>query len=306
MPEHNRQTPNLPSNQGVGPSRRIPSGPSAPDRLPLGSAQVQTRPSADGSRDRATVRSQAQRPPETTHVTAAGGQAAGGQAAGEEGGLICAPGPRPGTVLMADGQVRRIPAGWECLPPGDPGLTRRVKAAGPHWLVQEKRGRKVFSRGLWADQRTIVRLRAELEVERADPRHAKRQAASAARREAKQTEYVGDFEQAVVGFLGFHPRYQDLGQAMAVLITAHATPVGSGTVARTQRLSLEERARAAVIAWMRHQTTDYDQRKIERVKGRRREVRRELAQQSLQLLTRYRQGQPPAPDCPLMAAVSGT
>lgn len=218
--------------------------------------------------------------------------------------LLCAPGPRPGTVLMPDGQVRQIPDGWECLPPGDPGLTRRVKAAGPHWLVQEKRGHKVFSRGLWADQHTIARLRATLEVERADPRHSKRQAANVARRQAKQSEYVGEFEQAVVEFLGFHSRYQELAKAMAALITAHATPVGSGTVARTQRLTLEQKARAAVIAWMRHQTTNYDQRKIERMKGRRREVRRELAQQSLQLLTRYRQGLAPAPDCPLMAAVS--
>ena len=28
------------------------------------------------------------------------------------------------------------------MPPGDAGLTRRVKAAGPSWTVIEKRGRK--------------------------------------------------------------------------------------------------------------------------------------------------------------------
>jgi hypothetical protein len=31
------------------------------------------------------------------------------------------------------------------LPPGDAALTRRVKAADDHWVVQEKKGRKVFS-----------------------------------------------------------------------------------------------------------------------------------------------------------------
>ncbi|MEZ6128720.1 MAG: DUF2293 domain-containing protein [Planctomycetaceae bacterium] len=49
---------------------------------------------------------------------------------------------------------------------------------------------------------------------------------------------------------------------MATAITAHATPVGSGTVARTQRIPVEQRAESAVIAWMRHQTTAYDHMKI--------------------------------------------
>jgi hypothetical protein len=43
-----------------------------------------------------------------------------------------------------------------------------------------------------------------------------------------------------------------------VVVTTHAAPVGSGTVARTERIPIERRAEAAVIAWMRHQTTAYD------------------------------------------------
>ena len=30
--------------------------------------------------------------------------------------------------------------GWALLPPGDAGLTRRVKAAGPAWTVVERKG----------------------------------------------------------------------------------------------------------------------------------------------------------------------
>ena len=41
---------------------------------------------------------------------------------------------------------------------------------------------------------------------------------------------------------------------------------------------------------MRHQTTAYDHMKIARVKGRRREVRRMLAERSRELLDRYRKG----------------
>jgi hypothetical protein len=51
-----------------------------------------------------------------------------------------APGRTPDTVRSAAGQVMTVPPGWRQLPPGDPGLTRRVKAAGNHLVVQEKRG----------------------------------------------------------------------------------------------------------------------------------------------------------------------
>src|SRR5262245_44760994 len=59
------------------------------------------------------------------------------------------PGPTPDTVRTPDGQILSVPEGWVLLPPGDPALTRRVKAAGEHWVVQEKKGRKLFSRGVW-------------------------------------------------------------------------------------------------------------------------------------------------------------
>src|SRR6185369_10657962 len=81
--------------------------------------------------------------------------------------------------------------------------------------------------------------------------------------------------------------------------------VGSGTVARTERIPIEERARAAVIAWMRHQTTSYDDMKIERVKGRRREVRRELAEISRAVIDVHRVSTPHAPHaCTLCSAVA--
>jgi len=61
-------------------------------------------------------------------------------------------------------------------------------------------------------------------------------------------------------------------------------------VARTERIPIDQRAEAATIAWMRHQTTGYDRMVIPYEKNRRREVRRMLAKRSVQLLTRYRQG----------------
>ena len=87
-------------------------------------------------------------------------------------------------------------------------------------------------------------------------------------------------------------------------MTLHATPVGSGTVARTKRIPVEQRAEAAVIAWMRHQTTGYDNLVIPRIRGERREVRRMLAARSRQLLEHYRRGLSLKTSCPLQQALN--
>jgi hypothetical protein len=189
------------------------------------------------------------------------------------------------------------------LPPGDAALTRRVKAAGDHWVVQEKKGRKVFSRGVWAPAATIERVRGELAAERSTEGYARRREATARRRDKAQAHYVEDFYGAVLVFLAFHPQHSDLAERLARAVTDHATPVGSGTVARTRRIPVEERAEAAVIAWMRHQTTGYDGMVLPRVKGKRREVRRMLARRSTQLLERYRRGEAVGEECPLKRAL---
>ena len=78
-----------------------------------------------------------------------------------------------------------------------------------------------------------------------------------------------------------------------------------GTVARTKRIPVEQRAEAAVIAWLRHRTTGYDGMVIPRVKGKRREVRRMLARRSHELLDRFRRGEPVGVDCPVKKALTG-
>ncbi len=66
---------------------------------------------------------------------------------------------------------------------------------------------------------------------------------------------------------------------------------------------VERRAEAALIAWLRHQTTVYESMKIPRIKGKRREVRRMLAQRSQELLARYRRGEAVGEGCPLKRAL---
>jgi hypothetical protein len=219
--------------------------------------------------------------------------------------LVLAPTGNPRVFVAPDGRRLSPPDDWACLPPGDAGLTRRVKAAGPSWAVIEKKGRKAFSKGLWAPRVNIEAARAALDAERSTEAYAKKRASDVERRERAHAAYAADFEREVFAFLRFAPRWHSLAADVAHRVAVHATPVGSGTVARTERIPIEERAEAAVIAWMRHQTTGYDDMKIERVAGRRREVRRELAQMSRAVLDVHRRDVPHAPHaCSLCKAVA--
>ncbi len=209
-----------------------------------------------------------------------------------------------GQVINEFGLPESPPMGWAFLPAGDAAVTRKVTSKGAIWRVQIKKGRRIQSLGIWASALHIKEAQAETEAMRADPGYEKKKASAAKSRERKQENYIQDFEQAIRKHLHFHADYNHYEAKMAQLVTVHATPVGSGTVARTTMIPIEERAAKAVIAWMRHQTTGYDQMKIARIKGERRAVRRQLAERSVQLLRLYRQGAPIPSDCPLRKALS--
>ena len=215
------------------------------------------------------------------------------------------PAPGRGAVFDAQGRLLQIPHGWELLPPGDAALTRRVKAAGPHWVVVEQRGRRSFSQGVWAPAATIARYRTERASEQQSAAYQDRQVAQRRRREREQGQYVTQFREVVLRVLRFAPCHQATAERLAEAVAAQATPVGSGTVARTQRLSLEDKAELALLAWLRHQTSDYDRLPVARVKGARRALRHQIAKRSLQLLERYRRGDPVDPGtCPLQRALA--
>ncbi len=206
-----------------------------------------------------------------------------------------------------DGCLVDVPDGWEFVPSGDCALTRRLKTtASEYWVVKRKVGQKIFGIGLCVPKGLASRISEQLKIERETPEYQRNLKWRRSYRNKKQEEYQEDFEKAVLEFLGFHERYRDLAARFARTVTDFTTPVGSGTVARTKRIPIEERARAAVIAWMRHNTTDYDHRHIPRVAGRRREVRRDIAQESLALLKDYRQGKDIPAGCPLQKALTNS
>jgi len=193
--------------------------------------------------------------------------------------------------VLHEGQTLIPPAGWIFVESGDAGLTRRLKAAGDYWLMVHRRRNRIEATGLWVSADAVREVETRLEAERSDPAHLKKLESGKKYREAKQEKYEVEFRNAVLSFLAFAGKWSAFAEMLADAVTVHAVPVGSGTVARTLRIPLERRAEAAVIAWMRHQTTAYDNMSIARIKGERREVRRRLAERSRQLLSKYRSGE---------------
>ncbi|WP_028579053.1 DUF2293 domain-containing protein [Desulfogranum japonicum] len=217
---------------------------------------------------------------------------------------IVKPGHKEGTVLTEDNQLLIPPDNWAFLPAGDGPLTRNVKKRGPHWQVQVKKRKRDISMGIWIQKEHITAGQKEIEEKRNAPEYSKRREAEQKRRQKKHEAYVEEFYQATLDYLRFPAQHAPIAEKLALAVTKHATPVGSGTVARTSRLPIERKVAAAVIAWMRHQTTLYDSMRIARIKGKRREVRRELAEKSQQVLNRYRKGESVSIDCPLLVALT--
>ena len=208
-----------------------------------------------------------------------------------------------GSLIDARGKAVRPPEGWEFLPAGDAGLTRKVTARTACWRVQVPMGRRMIAKGIWAPAAVIAEARLEVEAQRGTEAYQKKRAGDRLRRDRQQAAYEEEFCRAVRCYLAFAPHYAELERVMAEAVTVHAVPVGSGTVARTAMIPIEERAAKAVIAWMRHRTTAYDSMAIARIKGERRQVRRMLAQRSVELLRAYREGRESNPDCPLQRSL---
>lgn len=212
--------------------------------------------------------------------------------------------PGPGNTLRDEyGNCTPPPAGWVFLPAGDAGITRKVTACGEYWKVQFKKGRYTVSKGVWAPADIVSRAKNLVTAVRSTEEYTARLERAQTVRQEKECAYQSVFLTEVRCFLNFNIRYQSIESVMAKLITDHATPVGSGTVARTTMIPIEQRAERAVIAWMRHKTTAYESMKIPRIKGARREMRRLLAQQSRLLLRAYRTGEEIGDHCPLRAAL---
>jgi hypothetical protein len=152
------------------------------------------------------------------------------------------------------------PDGWELLPAGDAFLTRRVKAAGAHWVLFQPKGRRAHRRllGLLAPTEAIAaaRVAAAATVSKRETQRV----AGARQRARSEAVYRAEFEQAVLRWLDFAPEHNAVAHDIAAHAVERAAVVGSGRVGRTKTLSLDDRAALAARAYIRHQHTNYDQR----------------------------------------------
>ena len=210
-------------------------------------------------------------------------------------------------VVVENGTRVEIPLDWENLPPGDAAITKTLKKIGPTWTAQRKKGRKIFSDGVWALITNISQAKQLVADKRGTDQYARKRVVDLKRRELKHNEYVSEFYEAVVDYLSFDCCYEQISNKLAKLITDHATPVGSGTVARTEMIPIQQRASAALTAWMRHKVTNYDNMAIKRVRGERREVRKSLAVETRSILAAYQKGDSIVlENCPLYIAINSS
>lgn len=218
---------------------------------------------------------------------------------------IVTPGPNH-TLIGEYGENVTPPVNWEFLPAGDAAITRKITVRDNFWRVQVKKGRRTITKGIWAHKEIIREAKDVVHTVRMTDDYKKKREYALRSRERKQAKYEVEFLNIVENFLSFHPIYHNIQHIMAKLVTEHAVPIGSGTVARTERIPIKERASKAVIAWMRHQTTAYDSLQIAHIKGERRAIRKLYAAQSITLLKQYRKGLPISENCPLQKAVQAS
>ncbi len=79
---------------------------------------------------------------------------------------IVQPSRRDGRVLSDSGEQLTPPVDWAFLPAGDAAVTKSVKAKGVTWVVQVRKGRRLISKGIWANETDIRVSQKEIEAKR--------------------------------------------------------------------------------------------------------------------------------------------
>ncbi len=163
------------------------------------------------------------------------------------------PGPTPNSVRTTANEVLAVPLGVGAARAGD-ALDAARQSGGRAFGLSKKRRAAGSSPRCLAPVAVIERLRTELASETRHWQFAKRQASAAARRETAHAEYVEDFTDAVRTCLAFHPRHAELAERLASRgRRARDTSGQRAPLPGRKRIPIEQRAEAALIAWLRHQ-----------------------------------------------------
>lgn len=160
-------------------------------------------------------------------------------------------GQDPKSLWTPSGPVS-VPDNYDFLPSGDAALTRAVKKAGAAVPLYEvfKRVSKRYPprrRGIWAPASLIAAERERLAALRTEAHKAKLQR----ERERRQERDIREFAESI------RLRFPACPADEALAIAQHACEVGSGRVGRSSTAA--DPVRAAVVAHIRHEHTDYDE-----------------------------------------------
>ncbi|NNN17089.1 MAG: DUF2293 domain-containing protein [Thermoplasmata archaeon] len=150
-----------------------------------------------------------------------------------------------------------VPDGWVFVPAGDAFVTREVKK-GPHWVLLKRRKGYTAKLGVFCPEENLDV--AEKRREETATSRARQRAVGRTSRERAEERYRAEMERAILDFLAFRPQHAALAEEIAQGAVTQATPVGSGRVGRTRKLSLPERAELAARAYVRHRHTNYEAR----------------------------------------------
>ncbi|QZT38099.1 DUF2293 domain-containing protein [Halosquirtibacter xylanolyticus] len=206
-------------------------------------------------------------------------------------------------LLDKQGQEVSVPPQWVFLPAGDAGVTRAITKHKNYIRVKVLRGRRAISKGIWAPEALILEAKQRMEAMRSSESYQKQNLQRGIRRDQKQEVFKGALESAIKDKLSFHLCYKELEFKLAKAIADHSAPIGSGTVARSSRLTMEQKAERAINGWVRHHLTPYDQLKIARVKGARSMARKIMIEKGNEVLDIYRIGQERPSPCPIQKSL---
>jgi hypothetical protein len=141
--------------------------------------------------------------------------------------------------------------GLVLIPAGNATRTRRAKAVPGAIEAVE------YSRWGWKRVGYFVPHKAAEEIEqylvKTSEKRRKQRERSRKRRKKQEAQYAASFQDTLKQLFPMMP------DRVASAITEHTTEVGAGTVGRTGNLDLEEKARLATIAHVRHRFTNYDE-----------------------------------------------
>lgn len=150
-----------------------------------------------------------------------------------------------------------VPDGWVFVPAGDTFVTREIKK-GPHWILLKRRKGYTATLGAFCPEERLAL--AEKRREETVETRTRQRAVGRMSRERSEERYRAEMERAIREFLAFRPEHAALAEEIARGAVTQATPVRSGRVGRTRKLSLSQRAELAPRAYIRHRHTDYEAR----------------------------------------------